>query len=140
MTGLIEVHVKSLMSFITRKFNESPVSHDKHRPKSAFVQVGSSYQGLVMVLYFNFGQISDKFLILKGPGSLSRHSQPGGKNQAADHIGNLQDSQKLRFSLQNSSGGGMSDCCVEIVIGRVGDFTDQRMQHWGKTWVNVWTL
>lgn len=83
ITDLIEVHVKSLMSFITRKFNESPVSHDKHQPKSSFTEVGSSCQGLVMVLYFNFGQTSDKFLIFKGyktNWSLSGHSQPGGKS------------------------------------------------------------
>lgn len=80
MTGLIEVHVKSLMSFITRKFSESPVSHDKHQPKTSFMEVGSSYQGLVMVLYFNFGQTSDKFLTFKGSKanwSLFGHSQPG---------------------------------------------------------------
>lgn len=90
MTGLIEIHVKSLMSFITRKFNGSPVSHDKHQPKSAFMEVESSYQGLVMVLHFNLGQTSAKFLIITGSQtnwSLFRHSQSGGKNQVRDHIG-----------------------------------------------------
>lgn len=43
MISLIEVHVKSLMSFITRKFNGSPVSHEKHQPKSTFMEVESSH-------------------------------------------------------------------------------------------------
>lgn len=44
MIGLKEVHVKSLMSFITRKFSGSPVSHDEHQ-FLAFMEVDSFYQG-----------------------------------------------------------------------------------------------
>lgn len=97
MTGLTEVHVKSLMSFITMKFSVSPVSSDRHQPKNASMEVESSCQGLVMVLYFNLGQASAEFLIITGSKTnwiLCRHSQPGGKNQATVLIGNLQELQE----------------------------------------------
>lgn len=63
MTDLTEVHGKGLMSFITRKFSGSPVSHDEHQLSECIH--GGRILLSRMILYFNPGQTSAEFHIFK---------------------------------------------------------------------------